>query len=297
MLLLKIIVIMMLNPALMLENGIDAAELFAGCMSVTLGIQAQKLLCVPFEIEMLGDSMDLCSPAGFCLALSLVLRMGLQGHGLLWLAPVCATWIFMSRGSTGRCKILPDGWTHHYCVRRANIMNSRCILLCMLAHHMGLAFILEQPASSVFNLTTRFQEMVSEFLVWVAKGVHMGAYGGESQKELKLWSNRQWVEELIKEVPRGTVFANNDITKVYYNKHGQKKVTGGKGLKATQYYPKDFGIEVGEVFKRHIQSTKTGTHQQLSVDMAMQLVAASDGNQDPWDDAQLQEVLTYLHEL
>ena len=77
----------------------------------------------------------------------------------------------------------------------------------------------------------------------------------------------------------------------------RKNVTGGKGLKATQYYPKDFGIEVGEVFKRHIQSTKTGTHQQLSVDMAMQLVAASDGNQDPWDDAQLQEVLTYLHEL
>ena len=65
MLLLWIIACIVLNPALALEGGNDAADMFAGCCSVTNGIRAQQLLCVPFEIDMLGGCVELCSAPGF----------------------------------------------------------------------------------------------------------------------------------------------------------------------------------------------------------------------------------------
>ena len=56
---LKVIVIMMQKPAFMFENGIGATDLFARRMAVALGIRAQKLLCVPFDIDMCtGRQMD-----------------------------------------------------------------------------------------------------------------------------------------------------------------------------------------------------------------------------------------------
>ena len=144
---LRILLSMLANPALRLSNGLDAAELFAGCCSVTTGLRSHGFSCIPFEIKMLGKKMDLLSNEGYCVALTLVLRMGLRGRGLLWLAPVCSTWVVMSCGTTMRSKLLPFGDESLDCVKQANVMNSRVVALCMLAHFMGLTFIVEPRAS------------------------------------------------------------------------------------------------------------------------------------------------------
>eukprot|EP00969_Alexandrium_andersonii_P001599 70136-Alexandrium_andersonii.AAC.1 len=43
--------------------------------------------------------------------------------------------------------------------------------------------------------------MAREMTVFVISGVHMGSYGGETQKSLKLYSNASWVSELVRAMP------------------------------------------------------------------------------------------------
>jgi hypothetical protein len=293
-LLLDIILRIVLNPCLGFCGGIDAAELFAGCCSVTNGLKAVGLVSIPFEIKMMGELMDMNSCPGFCLAITLVLRMAMKGRGLLWLAPVCSTWIFMSSGTTQRTKWAPEGNTRLECVRNANLMSARCVVLCALADALNVTFILEQPLSSVMNYTARFQWLIKKTTVYMASPVHMGAYKGDSQKSLKLFSNRPWVTELIKAIPKGTVFSNGSIVTVSYNADGQRNVTGGSGLKATQAYPKSFGTAVGKAYARNMD-TPIVASQQPFLHTTKTLVAQMKAIQtDTWADAELQEVLTYL---
>lgn len=57
-------------------------------------------------------------------ALQLVRRI--REHGILWASPVCSTWVWMSRGSTGRSAENPLGDITRSAVREGNLMVSRC---------------------------------------------------------------------------------------------------------------------------------------------------------------------------
>ena len=178
-LMLIIILKLLLNPTLHVAGPIDAAELFAGMCSVTMGLKRAGLVSIAFEKNM-SPLMDLLTPQGFCLAISLVLRMGIGGRGLLWLAPVCSTWIFLSTGTTLRSKINPSGDTSLRCVREANTMTSRCVLLMALADAMNITYILEQPTSSVMVYYDRMQWLAALHSMYTITPVCMGAFGGDS---------------------------------------------------------------------------------------------------------------------
>ena len=193
--LLEILLLLVVNPSLAMAGPLDAAELFAGVASVTAGMRAQKLTCIPYEIKP-SEHMDMLSCTGFGLALTLVLRMGMAGRGLLWMAPVCSSWVFMSMGTTMRTRWTPEGDSSVECVRKGNLMVCRCVLLAALAHAMNLTWIIEQPSSSVMVYHPRMQWLAKLANVYWVGGIHMGACGGDSQKTLKLYSNDAWIEEL-----------------------------------------------------------------------------------------------------
>ena len=298
-LLLKVILLLALNPAVPLTTTLDAAELFAGVSAITHGLRACGFSCVPVDITYCGDGMmDILTPEGFSLCISLILRMGMQGQGLLWLAPVCSTWIFMSMGSTGRSWFNPLGDTWKACVQEANVMNARAVLLCILAGALGVTWILEQPRTSVFHETPRFQWLAKTTQVWEADDVEMGAYGGSSKKSLKLFSNRKWVGRLRCRVPKGKRFTDTQLTKVYWDAKGNRRITGGAKLKQSQAYPELFGLHVAATYRQSMAADKepvAATH--MTMETAVRIVdLLSTYDQDSWHDANLEAILSYLEQ-
>ena len=289
--LLEILLLLLVNPALAIACALDGAELFAGVAAVTAGMRAQKLTCIPFEIK-LSRHMDMLSTTGFGLALTLILRMGMSGRGLLWMAPVCSSWIFMSMGTTMRSRWTPEGDTSVACVKDGNIMVCRCVLLAALAHALNLTWIIEQPSSSVMVYHPRMQWLAKFACMYWVGGIHMGAYGGDSQKTLKLYSNEQWIEQLYKKLPSEQKFTNNTVTKSYLNSNGEKKVTGGKGLKATQAYPLPFGMAVGRAYVKNLRE-KASPAPEMTLSAVTKAIASMT-DADTWCDAELPAVRAYL---
>ena len=79
---------------------------------------------------------------------ALAMVMQLDAQGLLWLAIVCSSWVWMSRGSTGRSIDYPLG-VPCQSVDAANKMVARCGMLMIIAIARGAAWALEQPMSSL----------------------------------------------------------------------------------------------------------------------------------------------------
>jgi hypothetical protein len=112
------------------RTPIDVLELFAGARAVTRACQAIGLVSIPFEIKINPKFFDLCSPVGFLTALFLCMR--LKSNGMLWLAPVCSSWVFMNRGTSQRSWWNPLGQDTYESVRQGNLQVSRCMLLVRL---------------------------------------------------------------------------------------------------------------------------------------------------------------------
>lgn len=81
------------------ERDLDFIEVFAGEAAVSKALRAMGYFGATMDLR--RDSLhNVLQPIGMLTLLALVMR--LRPQGLLWLAPVCSTWVFMSRGSTGR---------------------------------------------------------------------------------------------------------------------------------------------------------------------------------------------------
>ena len=81
---------------------LHCVEYFCGVAAVARGMRIFGLRSVNYDNFHNAVWEDLTSMPGFCLAITLALRLA-EGCGLLWFAPVCATWIFMARPHTKRC--------------------------------------------------------------------------------------------------------------------------------------------------------------------------------------------------
>lgn len=76
------------------------------------------------------------------------------------------TWVWMSRNSTGRSEARPLGRESLAGVRAANIMAARVVLLVELLIARGVMVVLEQPRSSLFAYSPRFQDIHAAFQLW-----------------------------------------------------------------------------------------------------------------------------------
>ena len=302
--LLEILLHIVVHPGLQVVEGAVLSELFCGQQAITNAFADCGFNTAPFDIETCSNLHNILSNHGFALCMFFVLRLHWEQQTtllecLLWLAPVCSSFIFMSKGSTWRTWVNPLGDIRYFSVRKANVMASRCVLLCRLAHALGIIFILEQPISSTFHWLGRFQDMVRALrgLLWVILNVMMGAYGGSSQKSLKLWGNRQWIGQLYNDLPDGVSFTDKTITRAAVDSYGRATVTGGPGLKATQAYPPAFGRKVADEFIKHRQPVLPTPSWKTRVSLqSVRCKLAQLDRSDDWDDAKLDNVLRYLQD-
>ena len=126
------------------ERDLDFIEVFAGEAAVTKAFRAMGHV---------GGCMDLCrderhnvlQPIGLMTLLGLVMR--LRPRGLLWLAPVCSTWVFMSRGSTGRHESIAGRWDSSPYILAQNALSCRMAAACLLvASLVGVAELIRVSA-------------------------------------------------------------------------------------------------------------------------------------------------------
>jgi hypothetical protein len=120
-------------------------ELFAGEAAVSRGFAALGCTGCALDVRFSADH-DLLSPTGFLTALRAVLRV--QQGGLLWAAPPCSTWVWLSRASTGRDKRV-EGDAHNDYVQGQNALVCRLVLLLRLCMRRGVYWIVEQPRSTL----------------------------------------------------------------------------------------------------------------------------------------------------
>lgn len=148
------------NRKIDLAPGIVFSEEFAGKHEVTKAQWQEGNLAVPIELELNPKTMDIMSPLGYSNSLATTLKT--QRAKLT--APVCSTWVFVSRGSTHRSKDNPLGDESNSKVSNANAMVVRVLLLCWLAVSIGVMVILEQPVNSLMQDHPFFQTLRFDYL-------------------------------------------------------------------------------------------------------------------------------------
>ncbi len=190
--LLQIFVLYMLVNPVMLDS-LDMLEFFAGTAWLEAGFAVQEYRTFKFELKIEHVLMDFCGPEGFVLACSLCLR--LQSVAFVSFAPVCSSWVWVSRSKTGRCQAFPLGSTEYIKVRKANIMVGRCILLIAYLTIKGVTWLLEQPMNSWIHLHPLFQWLLRTFGIF-AYNMNMQQLGSTSVKPTTIYSNVAWVDGL-----------------------------------------------------------------------------------------------------
>ena len=107
-----------------------------------------------------------------------------------WVAPVCSSWVYMSRGSTGRTKSNPLGWTQYSSVVNQNILAARTVLLLLLCQARKIWWCMEQPTGSLLERHPIFQM----FLKLPSVSCHrlatsMAWFGGSIKKPTWIYSS------------------------------------------------------------------------------------------------------------
>ena len=98
-------------------------ELFCGQMAITKAFQIMALRAIPFDKD-LSRRMDINQTTGFIVALATLLR--LEPLGLLWLAPLCGSWVMINLGTSMRSILAPFGdHLHHDYIAQANLQVHR----------------------------------------------------------------------------------------------------------------------------------------------------------------------------
>jgi len=254
---------------------LDAVEYFAGRAAVTRALQAIGFQAVPYDVSYAMNGQNILSDKGFALALQLALR--LKWGGFCMLAPVCSSWVWMSRAATKRSATEPMGDTTVRCVAEGNLMLARVVLLLKLLHAKHVVWVLEQPSSSLWEKTSAMQQLMTEMNIY-KKFLWMGNYGGASPKPTCLYSNAACVQELAGEsLDRSKFTKQTGMTRRYRDTHGAQRVSGDKNLKESQHYPEAFGHAIAAWYAQQRNARLQEAHTlKASHDAAVQ------ANQKAW---------------
>ena len=141
---------------------------------------------IPIDLEIDPHGMDLTTSRGFSNAIYQLLNVRPGGGHTS--APVCSTWVFMSRGSTLRSVASPLGRSDSESVRIGNLLAARAIILLLIASAKSIFWILEQPGTSIMYLHPLFQRLIKLIPVQQFR-MNMGDYGGHSKKPTILYSS------------------------------------------------------------------------------------------------------------
>ncbi|CAL1152575.1 unnamed protein product [Cladocopium goreaui] len=240
------------QPGLDWSSPIDHFETFAGKMSA-------GRTAVPFELDLDPKTQDILTPHGFANACFQVLRLRVGGADLH--APVCSTWVWMSRGSTLRSACRPLGRSDSKKVHEGNVMTARVMVLMILAACKGCWSILEQPQSSLMSCHPTFQRMLKLLRIFKVT-VKMCDYGGSTDKPLTLFSK---IADILEERQPSKRASGEcpEMTVKYIDGSGKQRCKGGADLKASQHYPPLFGKCLAKVRSKHLKKVRSQARQFL----------------------------------
>ena len=252
------------------QRDLDVVELWSGSEAIVSAAQASGFTAMPFDkfrIRGVTDSddpdttEDILLAAGFRRALSLVLR--LRPGGLLWMAPVCSSWIFLNLRCTQRTKVGGPrfrGNLRYLPVRQGNLMAEMAAFLFLVAVFRGVHAVVENPPGSMMFNYEIFANACSLWLkrFWAVLPhcrFSTAPYGFRFGKRFKLMGSHAWVLQLAckcqcpgrQHKPLATV----------KTVRGKRKVTGLKqALKDSAAYPAKMGIAVIQAWTNNARPEK-----------------------------------------
>jgi hypothetical protein len=95
--------------------------------------------------------------------------------GIVVLAPVCSSFCWINRFTSGRSLIEPLGNEHVSSVEHGNTMVSRIILILQLIMARGAVFVLEQPRGSILPEHPRFVAFILQYNIWQVSSSCLGS--------------------------------------------------------------------------------------------------------------------------
>ena len=226
----------LLNEDFSVRREFMSVELFAGEQAISKAIR-KDFPAASFD-KRYDLNQDLATTTGFALALNLVLRI--LNHGMLWTAPVCSSWVWISRSRTGRSTLNASGNLKHLSVRTANRMVDFTVLLIVVAYARGVEVYLEQPCSSVMP----HYPCVEALFAWITMyklPTSLGNFGADSTKPVNIFTSESSprVHFLIKHGGSGPA---KGAKRALCTRDAEGRVSGiKKALKSSQHYPPQFG--------------------------------------------------------
>jgi hypothetical protein len=233
------------------DPHLDFVEIFAGERAVSKGMTLLGYSGMSMDLR-LDHRHDIMTPIGLVLLIVSIAR--LRPGGIFWAAPPCSTWVFLSRHSTGRDKVITGNPMSEY-VEAQNALVCRLLLVCRLCIARGVYFIIEQPTSTCMWEYPNFVDFLNKHPEINRVKLQMGAYGLLAQKDTMLLGTAPYLEALHRRMVQSEIqhVANEAMqtTVSYIDGGGAKRCHGGKDLKQTQAYPLGFGAAHALAYQAH----------------------------------------------
>ena len=247
------------------QRDLDVVELWSGVEAIVSAAKAAGFTAMPFDRFRIRGVTDTDDPnvtenilleAGFRRALSLVLR--LRPGGLLWMAPVCSSWIFLNLRRTKRTRVAGprfQGNLKYLPVQHGNSMAEMAAFLFLVAVSRGVQVVIENPAGSMmFN----YEVFANACALWPKRfwavlphcRYSTAPFGSRYGKKFKLMGSHAWVLQLACRC-RCPGRKHKSLVTVK-NVRGKKAVTGVKqALKDSAAYPRAMGTAVIQKWMRN----------------------------------------------
>ena len=253
------------------QRDLDVVELWSGVAAIVSAARAAGFTAMPFDKFRIKGATDTDDPdttedilleAGFRRALNLVLRV--CAGGLVWMAPVCSSWIFLNLKNTKRTKVAGPrfgGNTRYLPVRHGNRMAEMAAFLFLVAVARGVHVVIENPAASmmfnyeVFARTCGFWPKRFWAILPHCR-YSTEPFGLRLGKKFKLMGSHAWVLQLAcKCLCPGRKHKQLCTMKTV---RGKRTVTGlSQALQDSAAYPRNMGIAVIQAWMNKASPVKS----------------------------------------
>jgi hypothetical protein len=177
-------------------RDLDCLEVFAGAAAIARAFSRAGLASRAYD-KASNDEEDVLTLPGLTRLFWLVLR--LKPGALLWAAPPCAMWSFMSSSVHRRTKDKPRGDRTRHSVREANNVARITACIIKIATFRGARFCMENPGRRLGAYPPMARALA--YARATVTIVYLGAFGGPLPKPVTVWSNARFTARLQRPKP------------------------------------------------------------------------------------------------
>ena len=263
---------------------LQVIEWFSGIENIIKACQEVGIKSFGYDYAK-DETHNMLSAEGFIVAMELA--RSLQDGGLQHWATVCSSWVWLAWDKCGRSIARPMGRSVPSTIR-GNTMVSRMALLAMYGLCRRVAFVLEQPSSSLMFKHSRLRQR--PFCDFFEYSTWMHSFGAPTPKRTILLADQPLIGANLSRTIRRSSFIGSGTatttTKHACATHQKARVYGARSLKSTQEYPIGYGRAVVRAFRKW----------QLLVveDCSSSDSDYPDSVEDTWKDAKLSGVISAL---